>query len=163
MNVQKQFYRFMVQIKSDLFYLDIYADNSYKFNRGLNILAAITSSASIAGWAIWNKYGFVWSIFIAASQVLTVVKPYLPFSKRLEIINPFANNLQRLFNEAEYSWFKVSNGDLTENEINELLHNLKIKYDDLSAMYMKSNVLTQNDKYHKISSEKAHQFFVLNY
>ena len=44
----------MVQIKAWIFYLDIYAENSYKWDRRINMYGAIASSSSI--W--YKKYRY---------------------------------------------------------------------------------------------------------
>lgn len=55
----------MVQIKAWIFYLDIYAENSYKWDRRINMYGAIASSSSIAAWAIWKEWSYVWAVIIA--------------------------------------------------------------------------------------------------
>lgn len=87
--MQEKYWKYMVQIKAWIFYLDVYTEDSYRWDRIINIVVAIASSTSIAAWAIWQKYSFVWSIIIAISQVLTTIKGFLPYSKRLKMLVPF--------------------------------------------------------------------------
>ena len=54
--MQQKYWNFMVQIKAWIFYLDIYAENSYKWDRRINMYGAIASSSSIAAWAIWKEW-----------------------------------------------------------------------------------------------------------
>lgn len=84
--MQEKYWKYMVQIKAWIFYLDVYTEDSYRWDRIINIVVAIASSTSIAAWAIWQKYSFVWSIIIAISQVLTTIKGFLPYSKRLKML-----------------------------------------------------------------------------
>lgn len=123
--MQEKYWKYMVQIKAWIFYLDVYTEDSYRWDRIINIVVAIASSTSIAAWAIWQKYSFVWSIIIAISQVLTTIKGFLPYSKRLKMLVPFMEDLKFLYNKIEYNWFKVASGDLSEDEINELLYSFK--------------------------------------
>ena len=95
--MQQRYWKTMVQIKSSIFYLDLYADKSYKLDKAINIVLAITSSSSIAAWAIWKQYDFVWALLIALSQVITVLKPLMPYEQRLEIVKPYSMSLQSLF------------------------------------------------------------------
>ena len=46
----------MVQIKAWIFYLDIYAENSYKWDRRINMYGAIASSSSMKDSAFWYKH-----------------------------------------------------------------------------------------------------------
>lgn len=111
----------MVQIKAWIFYLDIYAENSYKWDRRINMYGAIASSSSIAAWAIWKEWSYVWAVIIAISQVLTAIKQYLPFGRRLKYLQPFIEDMKLLYLKMEYDWYKVAGGDLSESEINALL------------------------------------------
>lgn len=62
----------MVQIKAWIFYLDLYGEDSYKWEKRINIFSAIAASTSIAAWAIWQQLSFVWSLIIAISQTYDV-------------------------------------------------------------------------------------------
>lgn len=87
----------MVQIKAWTFYLDIYAEDSYKWDRRINIYGAIASSSSIAAWTIWRSWSFIWAAIIAISQVLTAIKQYLPFGRRLKYLQPFIEDMKLLY------------------------------------------------------------------
>ena len=104
--MQEKYWKYMVQIKAWIFYLDVYTEDSYRWDRIINIVVAIASSTSIAAWAIWQKYSFVWSIIIAISQVLTTIKGFLPYSKRLKMLVPFMEDLKFLYNKIEYKNLK---------------------------------------------------------
>ena len=129
--MQEKYWKYMVQIKAWIFYLDVYTEDSYRWDRIINIVVAIASSTSIAAWAIWQKYSFIWSIIIAISQVLTTIKIFLPYSKRLKMLVPFMEDLKFLYNKIEYNWFKVASGDLSEDEINELLYSFKDEFTNI--------------------------------
>ena len=68
--MQEKYWYYMVQVKSSIFYLDIYAERSYKWDRRINAYGAIASSSSIAAWAIWKDFSYIWAVIIAISQVL---------------------------------------------------------------------------------------------
>ena len=149
--MQEKYWKYMVQIKAWIFYLDVYTEDSYRWDRIINIVVAIASSTSIAAWAIWQKYSFVWSIIIAISQVLTTIKGFLPYSKRLKMLVPFMEDLKFLYNKIEYNWFKVASGDLSEDEINELLYSLK------------EETLLEKDNFRKIADRKNDAYFANNF
>ncbi|MFA9380099.1 MAG: hypothetical protein ACERKO_03460 [Acetanaerobacterium sp.] len=163
MNMQTRYWRFLVQIKAWIFYLDIYADKSYKWEKRLNIWLAISSSSSIAAWAIWNEYGLIWAILIAVAQVITAIKPQLPFNKRLELIKPFLTDLQLLFNKVDYNWHKVSQGELNEGEINDLLFDFRNSYTEMETKNLKSSELITNKEIIRIADKRTDEFFRANY
>ena len=153
----------MVQIKAWIFYLDVYTEDSYKWDRLVNIVVAIASSTSIAAWAIWQKYSFVWSIIIAISQVLTTIKAFLPYSKRLKTLVPFMEDLKFLYNKIEYNWLKIASGDLSEDEINELLYSFKDEFTNIENKNLKEETLLENNNFREIADRKTDAYFANNF
>lgn len=140
----------MVQIKAWIFYLDIYAENSYKWDRRINMYGAIASSSSIAAWAIWKEWSYVWAVIIAISQVLTAIKQYLPFGRRLKYLQPFIEDMKLLYLKMEYDWYKVAGGDLSESE-------------NIESKYLKEEILVENEKYKNKADDKTEEYFQNNF
>lgn len=161
--MQEKYWKYMVQIKAWIFYLDIYTEDSYKWDKRVNILVAIASSTSIAAWAVWQKYSFVWSVIIAISQVLTAIKGFLPYSKRLKMLVLFMEELKFLYNKIEYNWFKVASGDLSENEINDLLYSFKDEFVNIENNNLKEETLLEKDNFRKIADKKNDVYFANNF
>ena len=161
--MQEKYWKYMVQIKAWIFYLDVYTEDSYRWDKAINIFVAIASSTSIAAWAVWQKYSFVWSIIIAISQVLTTIKGFLPYSKRLKMLVPFMEDLKFLYNKIEYNWFKVASGDLSENEINELLYSFKDEFANIENKNLKEETLLEKDNFREIADRKNDAYFANNF
>lgn len=161
--MQEKYWKYMVQIKAWIFYLDVYTEDSYKWDRIVNIIVAIASSTSIAAWAIWQKYSFVWSIIIAISQVLTTIKAFLPYSKRLKTLVPFMEDLKFLYNKMEYNWLKIASGDLSEDEINELLYSFKDEFTNIENKNLKEETLLENNNFREIADRKTDAYFANNF
>lgn len=153
----------MVQIKAWIFYLDLYGENSYKWEKRINVFSAIVSSTSIAAWAIWQQLSFAWSFIIAISQVLSAIKGFLPYSRRLKSIVPFMEDLKFLYNRMEYTWFKVASGEMTEEEINEILYEFKNEYTNIENKHLKDETLLENEKFKKKSDMKTDAYFENNF
>lgn len=153
----------MVQIKAWIFYLDLYQENSYRWEKLINIFSAVVSSTSIAAWAIWQEFSYVWSGIIAASQVLNAIKGYLPYNTRLKATISFLEELKFLYNKIEYNWFKVSDGELTENEINEILFAFKDEYTNIENNNLKEETLLENERLKKIADQKTDLYFQNNF
>lgn len=161
--MQEKYWRYMVRIKSWLFYLDIYEENSYKWEKNINIFSAVVSSTSIAAWAIWQQFSYVWSVIIAVSQVLTAIKSFLPYNTRRKVTISFLEDLKLLYNKIEYNWFKVSDGELTEEEINEMLFIFKDEYTNIENKNLKEETLPENERFMKIAAQKTDQYFQNNF
>ena len=161
--MQEKYWKYMVQIKAWIFYLDVYTEDSYRWDKAINIFVAIASSTSISAWAVWQKYSFVWSIIIAISQVLTTIKGFLPYSKRLKMLVPFMEDLKFLYNKIEYNWFKVASGDLSEDEINELLYSFKDEFANIENKNLKEETLLEKDNFREIADRKNDAYFANNF
>ncbi len=68
-----------------------------KKNKIINSLLAISSSASIASWAIWNDLAMLWGCIIAVSQVITALKPVFHFGKHVPHSIQDATSKRRYF------------------------------------------------------------------
>lgn len=143
--------------------MDLYGENSYKWEKRINVFSAIVSSTSIAAWAIWQQLSFAWSFIIAISQVLSAIKVFLPYSRRLKSIVPFMEDLKFLYNRMEYTWFKVASGEMTEEEINEILYEFKNEYTNIENKHLKNETLLENEKFKKKSDMKTDACFKNNF
>lgn len=161
--MQEKYWKYMVQIKAWIFYLDLYVEDSYKWDKRINVLGAIASSTSIAAWAIWQQLSFVWSVIIAIFQVLSAIKGFLPYSKRLKNLVPFMEDLKFLYNKIEYNWFRVASGNLAEDEINDLLYTFKEEFTNIENKNLMEEILLENDKFKKAADEKTDLYFKNNF
>ncbi len=93
MDVQRRYWQELSDLKRDARYIDLYHARTERTDRWLSILAAVTSSASIGAWAVWQHLGPAWAFIIAASQVLSAVKEHLPYSKRLKALGALSPEL----------------------------------------------------------------------
>lgn len=120
-----RFWNFLVELKGHSIYLGEYLHVSEAHDNQIKVILAITSSSSIAGWAIWNHLAYGWAFLIALSQVISAVKPLLPFERRIKPLRALCYAYDELSLEVERTWFKIENGSLSESEINELLYNFR--------------------------------------
>lgn len=157
--MQEKYWNYMVQIRAWIYYLDIYAEKSYKWDRRIKAYGAIASSSSIAAWAIWRDLSYVWAFIIALSQVLTAIKDYIPFGRRLKLLRSFIEDMNLLYIKIEYDWYKVAQGELTENEINTLLFSYKKEFASIENKHLKEEILLENFEYMKEADEKTNRYF----
>lgn len=161
--MQEKYWKYMVQIKAWIFYLDLYIEDSYIWDKRINVFGAIASSTSIAAWTIWQQLSFIWSVIIAVSQVLTSIKGFMPYNRRLKVLVPFIEDLKFLYNKIEYNWFQVASGELTEEEINELLYKFKDDFTNIENKNLKEVTLLENEKFKKKADEKTDFYFNNNF
>jgi hypothetical protein len=148
----------MTQFRAQTEYLRLYQLHCERYDRALKIVSAVSSSASIGAWAIWNTLSWVWGTIIAASQVLTAVKPYLPFEQRLKATGELASKFERLFLQFEATWQDVAAGELREDQISDKLGKLKQLATDAFESCIKSP-LPQKAELRDRAAQVAEEYF----
>ena len=134
MDVQNRYWKMLVQLRFENFYLEKYLDHSRRWERGINIFLAITSAPVIAAWAIWKIWNItevLWIGLVATSQVINAIRPFLPLSKRVKALSQMIPQLSMLSFEVERDWYFVSQGQLTCDEINKLSYHYLLEYEKL--------------------------------
>lgn len=159
LSYQEKYWKELDQIKVHSFYVAEYIESTVRIDRGINIFLALCSNGSIAGWAIWKDYSFVWAIIIAASQIITVLKGFFPYTNRLKALYSMSYELEKLCLDAEKQWFDVSEGKLTEEEIH--LEHMKIKQRESQIVEesLKKNSLPHKERYMIKARKLALEYF----
>jgi hypothetical protein len=137
-NYQEKFWRELDQLRIHATYIEAYYEQSVRTDRFVNMFLALASSGSIAGWAVWNEYQYVWAIIVASSQVVNAIKSHLPFTKRIKALGALSAELESLFLSMENHWFNVAEGRLSEEEI----HQLHMKIKEQRRMAIQKNIGT---------------------
>jgi hypothetical protein len=157
--MQERYWNKMTDKRYRVYYISEYYDRCVRVLRIINIFLAVTSSGAIAAWVIWKEFPVIWAGVIALSQVITAVKPYLPFEKRIEGMNEIINQFSVICNEMEAKWLYVSKGSLTEEEINDLYYDFEKRWADVEATSLKGDSIPINDKIATIANEKKDQYY----
>ena len=155
---QEKYWKELYQLRVHVNYLEIYMERSEYLDKGVNMFLAITSSSSICGWAIWNKFGFIWGLIIAVSQLINAIKYFLPYRNRMKSLNKIVRDLDELLVVYEMKWFDVSEGKLTEAEINNLQFEMRKKKLQSLSKHIGSNTLPVKNKYFLVAKDKANTY-----
>ncbi|ENH2499084.1 hypothetical protein ABVY78_004684 [Vibrio parahaemolyticus] len=160
---QLRYWNLLKELKAQIAYLHGYVAKDEWTDKALSIFMAIASSASIATWALWKEHQMVWACIIALSQVITAIKPFLPYRKRLKAVSELNNQVQAIFLEAETIWYKVSEGLLTEEEIHEETVRLKGRILSAERASLNGIVLPRKNKLKAAAENAADEYFTENY
>ncbi len=109
----------LVEARVHVFYLHHYGALSEWRDKAVNICLAVTSSTSIAAWAIWQEFTWIWPTLIAGSQVISAVKPFLPYNQHRKTVVALADAYQLVCLQIESRWFSVAEGQLPDEKIHE--------------------------------------------
>jgi hypothetical protein len=123
--MQGLYWQEMTTLKRDARYVDLCLARTEMIDRWIKGALAVAASGSIAGWAVFKAYSFVWATFVAGAQVLQVIKDYLPYKTRLKALAALSQDLNAISLAAENSWYNVSSGNLFDDDIHDLRFDLK--------------------------------------
>ena len=160
---QQRYWSQLKECKVHVIYLHLYAAHSEWWDKAINIFLAITSSTSIAAWALWQKYQLAWAIIIALSQIITAIKPFLPYKQRLKAICELNDKVQEISLEFEKNWFPVAEGELEEREIHNLLISLREKTSLAERRVLKNTVLPKKEKILRKAENETDKYLQSNY
>ncbi|MCX7012045.1 MAG: hypothetical protein NTW86_05680 [Candidatus Sumerlaeota bacterium] len=81
-----------------------------------SLVLALTSTAGVAGWAMWREYPSVWAVAIGLSQILQVVRPFFPFVKNERDFLEMSSEFGALYLEYERLWHRLEDGKIASEE-----------------------------------------------
>lgn len=159
---QERYWKELFELKVHVNYLELYMEKSELIDKSINIFLAVTSSSSICGWAIWNKYSFLWAVIIASSQLINAVKQFLPYKTRLKATGGIMRELEELSTFAEMKWFDVAEGNLTEEEINKLQFDIRSKKTKSVQKHLGINTLPKKENLF-CKAKKSAEIYIKNF
>jgi hypothetical protein len=126
---QQLYWATMIELKVAASYIRLYRDYLGKWVTWLGTLRAIASSGSIAAWALWKDYAFVWGAIIAASQVLDALKDVFPFTKKHKAARHIQSHLAAF--SSTLNWREnIFSGRYSDDQIMNRRHKLmKLQHD----------------------------------
>ena len=107
----------LVELKALSFVVRRYRDDQAWWVRCIGIIKALATSGTIAGWAIWKDYAFVWGIILALSQLLDALKDFIPQAKHLQNASELLAVVEAMFIDARFEWNAIYNGLVPAPEI----------------------------------------------
>jgi len=145
-------------------YISLELDRFQKKDRIINIFLVIVTSTSISAWAIW-QYAYlkwIWALLIAASQIISLIKPYLNYSKYLKELNQKYVLLQTLTIEYERLWLSYKFEKLSNDQAVEKAFDLKNSIAK-ELNFSEEVVFTENKMVYDEAKRKLGHYLISNY
>ena len=89
---QRRYWKELFELRVHVNYLEKYMEQSEFIDKFINFFLAVTSNGSICSWVIWKEYNYIWAGIIAASQLINVLKQFLPYRTRLKSTSALSLN-----------------------------------------------------------------------
>lgn len=156
--MQQLYWAELYNLRSHANYIGLLLESYECKEQWVKVLLAITSSASIAGWAIWQQFGWIWGFAIAASQVVAAIWPLLPYKNRIKSYSLVLTELEQLFISAEFKWHGVASGEVSEQEINNSRFEIKKQKGKILARHITTTV-PKDSKMLQMAEDLAKQYF----
>jgi hypothetical protein len=155
---QQLYWNQMVELRVASSYIRRYRDALGKWFTCLGTLKAVASSGSIAAWAVWREYAFVWGAIIALAQVVDALKDVFPFSKTHKAASEHSIGLGSIFIDAQLEWEGIFSGRYTDEQIAGRRHKLmKLQHD--AERHNFPNGLATKAALFRESEEEAESYF----
>lgn len=134
-SIRDKIWYLLVDSKTNEKYSSLVVKKYQIYDLILNIFLALTTSSSIAAWAIWNKFSALWILIIGLSQVLMIIKPYFLFPKYIKVFNEKSIRWQQMTVELEQLWFELNEGNIKDKEASKTFFEFKrhiLTFDNIS-------------------------------
>lgn len=126
-----------MSVKFSSFYLPLYRRRIKTASNFLDAVSIITSASSIAAWNLWSAYPLVWSFLIGCAQILQLIKPLFPFSRRLQALEFVIPDIRKLADDIENDWNRLSSQQ--DSAFAEPLASYKARYTEIESRYFGSD------------------------
>ncbi|MBO7670748.1 MAG: hypothetical protein J6S60_09190 [Oscillospiraceae bacterium] len=120
-------------------YLEKYHSHATRIDAVISAVAALASAGSISAWTIWQKLPLIWGIILMIVQVLQIVRPFLPYSRRLAALKYFIPEIRHLVLDVETEWYRAELSD--SPDYITVLHTFRKRYISLECEYLGSDPL----------------------
>jgi hypothetical protein len=104
----------------------------------VKIFLALTSSATVAGWALWHGAPILWQALSGSSAVIAIVLPFLDFTGQVERASDLRERWWMLTAEYGHLWAEIDSDSAAS--ISQRIQTLKLKEKDavkIEAKYFK--------------------------
>lgn len=160
--MRKNLWALIVDTKIAERYYWHYIDRSKRYDRIVSGICLLTSAASISAWYVWKSIPGLWAFIAGAAQVVSTLKPLLPFAKRATAATYVQQDVQKLLIEMESAWNRYGD-DASDKRIGELWENFSQKYRQIEERFAPPDLFPQNTRIHNIAQHEAQIYFFNHY
>lgn len=159
---QTLYWKELVQLRIGAAFIRLYRDYMGQWVTRIGMVKAIASSSSIAAWAVWHQYAFLWGMIIALSQVIDALKEVFPVTKQFRAASEHTIALDRIFINAQLEFENVRSGKFTDDQIMKRIHVLRKLRHDAQVRSFKEGWPIRKDMFSAAEAD-ANMFFKATY
>ena len=162
--MRDQFFRLYKDIKIAERYYCRYTCSSVIWNNIITGVCLFASAVTISSWAIWKQLPLIWTVVIAASQVLSALRPLLKSSSRLSAAKYLIPEMSRLLDDLSGVWDEMNYvREYSDKEIHDAIQHYRKCYTDIREKYASSELFPEKQRIHQQAQNDAITFFSVQY
>ena len=142
---QRLYWNKMLDLRTAADYIRLYRNYTGRWVTRVAVVRAVASSVSIAGWAIWHRFAFIWALVIALSQVLDALREVFPMTRRHKVASEYSVALEALFIDAQRDWEGILAGKYSADAVMELLHSLRGAHHTIESKIIREDLPDKDD------------------
>jgi hypothetical protein len=133
-----------------------------RYRRVTSAMLALTSTSSVAAWAIWQQHPAIWGAIIGISQVAQVLKPYVPFIGSDKEFLEMSFEFDQLYLEYEKLWYAASARSIDDAGLSQRISELHKKGLDIEKAHKNTRTPRRKQWVEKAYAE-TENFLKLNF
>lgn len=156
------YWKQLQQLKAASVCIRLYRNQLARQVRTVEIIKAVASSGSIAGWVVFKEYPILWSSIIVAAQLLDALKNVFPFARNHKSASDLTVAMELLWIDAEDEWERIYTGELPESQIIKRRTQLRKIQLEAERKYFPEG-FEPSKKLLRLAAEEANTYFSVTY
>lgn len=134
--MEERYWALFTSYKCKEFYYEHYNTSSAFIDGLLKCMLAVASAGSIATWAVWNRVPWAWALIVAASQLLHILLPHLPYARQRMALKFLLPEFRAALIDISNSWNGIMNGEYDNATIASLFYEYEVRLNDMRTKYI---------------------------
>lgn len=152
----------LINSKFKALYMCLCSEKADNIGRLYSIALSLGSASSVAAWAVWKEYPYVWAIIVGFAQLLHIIKPYIPFIGNDKEYLEMSFRFEELYIDYNKLWKSYEREEVNDKKAGDKLSELYKKEIEIE----KSNKKTPCPNFKRLSKKARTQldtFLKLHY
>lgn len=156
--MQEVYWQYLLQVRTNVEYLDVYAEGLYRNDRKIRSVCGITSSVVMALWTMFGNWALLWGTIISAVQVFGVVRDIYSFAERNKVLRDAGVDMKQVFYRMEQDWYEVASGNVSNEHISRTLFAYKREVCSIEERYLSVSIV-EKEKYLRNAEARCIKYF----
>ncbi len=158
-----KYFNLYVQFKASSIFLHLLLKRYQFWNKFISGSLAVITSGSVTAWFVWKSVPLLWAVIVAVSQVVSIVKGYIPFLEYIAPLKYLLPELEKMLIEMDYKWELINRAEYDDDSaINDLIYSCDCQWSSMQNKYM-PGVSLANARLQAKADQSAIDFFSQRY